>query len=136
MRKDKKVVRVRYSETEAMGLTYHSHHLSWFEIGRTEFLREREYPYRGLEEKNCFMPVVGLDCRYRSSDRYDDLLETETELEEITNARIKFTYKIKKLEEDQLIAMRFTLHACTDEKGSPKRIPPMIKGLIRKQDED
>ncbi len=136
MKTDKTVIRVRYSETDAMGFAYHSHHLSWFEVGRTELLRKRGYPYRNLEENNFFMPVIEMGCRYHAPAKYDDLLEVETELEGLTNARIKFKYKIKKLGKDQLIATGFTLHACTDEKGSPKRVPPMIKELIRNQNED
>lgn len=135
MRIYKTVVRVRYAETDAMGFAHHSHHLSWFEMGRTEFLRERGYPYRSLEEKSCFMPVVEIGCRYLAPARYDDMLEIETQLEEITNAKIRFSYKIKKLEENHLIATGFTLHACTDEKGAPKRIPPMMKEMVKDHEE-
>jgi acyl-CoA thioester hydrolase len=98
-------------------------------------LRERGYPYRSLEEKNCFLPVVEIGCRYRAPARYDDLLEVETQLEEITNAKIRFSYKIKKMEENQIIATGFTIHACTDEKGAPTRVPSMIKEFVKDHDE-
>lgn len=135
MRLNKTLVRVRYSETDAMRHAHHSHHLHWFELGRTEYLRERGYPYRSLEEKNFFLPVVEIGCRYMAPARYDDLLEVETQLEEITNAKIRFSYKIKKMEENQMIATGFTVHACMDEKGAPTRVPPMIKELVKDHDE-
>lgn len=127
---------MRYAETDAMGFAYHSHHLSWFEMGRTEYMRERGCPYRSLEEKNCYMPVVEIGCRYLAPARYDDMLEIETQLDEMTNAKIKFSYQIKRVDEDKVIAAGFTLHACTDEKGTPQRIPFVIKDMVKDREKD
>jgi acyl-CoA thioester hydrolase len=128
---NKTKVRVRYAETDAMGFAYHSHHLSWFEMGRTEYMREKGYPYRSLEENDCYMPVVEIGCRYHAPAKYDDMLEIETRLEAMTHARIKFSYTINKVGENQLIATGFTMHACTDDKGIPKRIPSIIKEMVK-----
>lgn len=131
MRLNKTVVRVRYSETDKMGVVHHSHHLSWFEIGRTELLREHGCTYKDLEEKGIFMPVVEISCRYNAPARYDEILEVETEVKEMTYVRIRFDYKVRKISGGVLIATGFSTHVCTDAAGTPKRFPDFIRDVLQ-----
>ncbi len=128
---NKAIVRVRYSETDKMGFVHHSRHFSWFEVGRTELLRERGFPYRELEEKGIFMPVVEACCRYRSPARYDDLMEVETELREVTYVRVRFEYAVRRVEDEKLIATGFTIHVCTDHAGSPTKLPDFVRERLQ-----
>ncbi|MEW5807608.1 MAG: thioesterase family protein [Acidobacteriota bacterium] len=135
MAHNKTFVRVRYSETDKMGFVHHTHHLSWFEVGRTELLRELGCTYRDLEGQGIFMPVVEVGCRYRSPARYDDLLEIETELKEITYIRIRFEYQVKRVGDGKQIATGFTMHVCTDEMGTPQKLPANINEMLLKNTE-
>lgn len=124
-------VRARYSETDKMGLVHHTHHISWFEVGRTELLRERGSAYRDLEEEGVFMPVVDLGCRYHSPARYDDLIEIETELKEVTYVRVRFEYKLKRAEDGKLLATGFTTHVCTDAMGTPQKLSDTLREKLQ-----
>ncbi|MCY2968495.1 MAG: acyl-CoA thioesterase [Planctomycetota bacterium] len=81
-------IRVRYSETDAMGFLHHANYFVYFELGRTELLRAQGGNYRAMEEAGLFMVVVSLECKYRKSARYDDLLRLQTRVEKITPAKI------------------------------------------------
>ena len=86
-------LRVRYAETDAMGLVYYANYLVWFEIGRTDWIRGRGVTYREFEEQGVLLPVVGAHCAYRASARYDDLVRLETRLVALTPARVSFAYR-------------------------------------------
>ncbi len=75
--------RVRYAETDAMGIVHHANYYVWFEMGRTELLRELELDYRSMEEHGVFSPVLETHCKYKVSAKYDDLLTLETEIVEM-----------------------------------------------------
>lgn len=119
-------VRVRYSETDKMGVVYHTHYLVWFEIGRTEFLRAHGSSYRELEERDVFMPVLECYCRYRRSARYDDRVRIETRCRRVQRARLRFDYLVIREADAARLAEGYTVHAATDAAGNPRRLPPEI----------
>jgi acyl-CoA thioester hydrolase len=87
-------LRVRYAETDAMGVVYYANYLVWFELGRTEWIRAHGVSYRELEEQGVLLPVTHASCDYRQSARYDDLIRIETTVARLTRARVAFTYRI------------------------------------------
>ncbi len=113
-------VRVRYAETDQMGVVYHSHYAVWFEIGRTEFCRAAGLPYRELEESGLLIPVIGLQCKYRRPARYDDPLRVRTTLPELSGRGLRFEYEVVD-REDLLMADGSTRHIFADVHGKPRR---------------
>lgn len=117
------VLRVGYSETDQMGVVHHSRYLVWFEIGRTELMRDAGCAYSQMEQQGIRMPVVEVACKYVSPARYDDLIEVETRLDEINRASVRFAYKVVRKTDGRLVATGSTRHAATDPDGVPKRLP-------------
>ncbi len=120
-------VQVRYSETDQMGVAHHRNYFTWFEVARTEFLRESGLTYRELEAQDIFMPVLEVSCRYRKPARYDDVLLLETRFSRSGRARLRFDYRV--LRDREAIAEGFTVHVTTDARGVPRRIPAEILAL-------
>ena len=115
-------VRVRYAETDRMGIVYHAHYIVWFEIGRTDYCRAAGMPYRALEESGLWILVTGVDCKYRGSARYDDALLVRTELPQLASRGLSFRYEIVD-EGDRLLAEGSTRHVFADSQGRPRRAP-------------
>ncbi|GAA3401646.1 thioesterase family protein [Paenibacillus hodogayensis] len=88
------VIRVRYQETDQMGVAYHANYINWFEIGRTELIRERGLSYRSIEEKGLYLPVVELESNFRQPARYDDLLHLYTRITAYTAMTVHFESRI------------------------------------------
>jgi len=121
-------IRVRYAETDRMGVAWHGHYLSWFEIGRTAWMRDAGCPYGELEDQGgIFFPVIRVHARYRASARYDDRLRIKTELVRVRGARVEFEYEVVRVETDQLLATGSTEHAATDATGKPCRLPEELR---------
>lgn len=120
-------VRARYPETDRMGVVHHSHYFVWFEIGRTELLRDLGMPYATLEEEHLFMPVIEAAARYRSPVRYDEEVDVETELTEVTGAQVRFGYRLLRHPGGESVATGFSLHAAVNEKGRPRRLPQDVR---------
>ncbi len=116
-------VRVRYQETDRIGVVYHSNFLVWFEVGRVEFLRALGYNYRELEEGGVHVPVLEVSCKYRRPARFDDRIQVRTRAERIRWARLRFHYEVLRAEDGTLLAEGWTTHAATDAEGSPRRLP-------------
>ena len=116
------VFRVRYAETDAMGIVHHSRYFPWFEMGRTEFMRGRGYTYRELEERGVNLAVVEATCRYRAPARYDDEIALYTWLGEMGRVRVTFHYAAYHATSRQLLVTGHTLHAFVDHTGRPLRI--------------
>jgi len=116
-------VRVRYAETDQMGMVYHSNFFVYFEIGRTDFFRESGFTYRMMEQDNVFMPVVECYCRYLQPAFYDDELCIQTQLEMLSRLRLKFLYQVTRKVDSRLIAEGYSVHFPTNPKGKPCRIP-------------
>lgn len=114
-------IRVRYSETDAMGFLHHANFFCYFEIGRTELLRADGGNYREMEAQGLFIVVVEIRCRYRAPARYDDLLTLRTTLARVTPARLEHQYKV--FRGDVLIAEGDSVLACVDRDGKLQRVP-------------
>lgn len=121
-------IRVRYQETDNMGVVYYANYFVWFEVGRAEHMRALGLPYSELEKKGVFMMVASASCQYRSPARYDDVVRVETRIPEIKNSSLKFGYRL--FVGDRLIATGESVHVMTNEKGRPVRISPDIKAPL------
>lgn len=118
-------IRVRYAETDRMGIVYHSHYAVWFEIGRTEFCRAAGLPYRELEDSGLLIPVIGLQCKYRRPARYDDDLRVRTTLPELSPRGLTFEYEVVD-RENLRMADGATRHIFADVHGKPRRAPAAV----------
>ncbi len=108
-------LRVRYAETDQMGIVYHSNHFVWFEIGRVELLRQLGFSYRDMESKDhCFIAVAEAKCRYRAPVRYDEEVVVRTELLNVRDSVVHFGYKLRRAEDGALLAEGETTHIVTD----------------------
>jgi acyl-CoA thioester hydrolase len=121
-------VRVRYAETDQMGVVYYANYLVWFEVARTDWLRAAGLTYRELEAEGLFLPVIEARCEYRAPARYDDLLAVEATARLVSPARLAFDYAVTG--PGGLVAGGLTVHALLDGRGRPVRVPPRIKDLI------
>ncbi|MGH9174190.1 MAG: acyl-CoA thioesterase [Vicinamibacterales bacterium] len=124
------MVRVRYAETDKMGIVYYAHYLVWFEIGRTEWLRETGWTYRAMEEDGVGLPVIEAHCEYRAGARYDDDLEIRTRARRVSAVRLAFDYEVVRRTDRQTIATGYTVHATVDRAGRPVRLPARVKELL------
>jgi len=115
-------VTVRYAETDMMGIVYHANYLPWFEVARTQLLREQGFPYRQLETDGYRIPVLEVAAKYVRSAVYDDLLTVIATIRERPLMRIRIEYEVFRGEE--LLATGHTIHVFCDTKGQPVRPPP------------
>lgn len=106
-------IRVRYQETDQMGVVYHSNYFIWFEIGRTEFFRQLDLEYKVMEENNILVPVVDVSCKYKAPAKYDDEIIIKTRCESLKSVKIKFEYEIIRASDEKLLAEGYTVHAFT-----------------------
>ena len=124
-------IRVTYAETDAMGIVYYANYLRWFEMGRTEFIRNLGFPYRKLEEEGIYLPVSEVFCKYLVSARYDDVLMIETAVDLLRRASIQFTYRILRKEDGTELVTGKTLHAFLGREGRIIRIPRLLKERLQ-----
>ena len=121
-------IRVRYAETDKMGIVHHSNYLVWFELGRSEFCRARGFSYKEMEERdNALMVVAEAYCRYKSPAYYEDVLTLRTKIAEIRSRSIRFTYEIYRPSDQTLLAEGETLHLVTDENKKVRTLPEIYK---------
>ncbi|MBM7624606.1 acyl-CoA thioesterase [Sporohalobacter salinus] len=128
-------IRVTYQETDKMGIVYYANYLRWFEIGRTEYMRQAGITYKELEEEGIFLPVLESHCEYHQPARYDDLIRIETTINKLKRVRIGFSYKILESESDELLAVGNTIHSFVNqdfEPISPQREKPELWKLLKK----
>ena len=124
-------IRVRYAETDQMGIVHNSNYLVWFEVGRSEFCRARGFSYKEMEEKdNALMVVAESYCRYKSPAYYEDLLTVRTRVEEIRSRSLRFVYEIFRSSDKTLIAEGETLHLVTDENRKVRSLPASYKEML------
>src|SRR5258708_23527887 len=117
-------LRVRYAETDKMGVVYHANYLIWFEIGRTEFCRARGFAYRDMEEsENAFLVVAESYCRYKAPAYYDDELIVRTHITELRRRPLRFGYEIVRSSNGQVVAEGETGHVVTDSNGRVRSFP-------------
>lgn len=118
-------VRVRYAETDQMGVVYHSNYLIWFEVGRVELIRQMGLNYKQMEEEEgCGISVVDVHARYRAPARYDDELVIETQLLAARGAVIKFGYRILRVADGVLLCEGETVHVCVGKDMKKMCLPP------------
>jgi len=117
-------VRVRYAETDQMGVVYHSNYLIWFEVGRVEFIRQMGLDYKQMEEDGYGISVVDVHARYRAPARYDDELVIETRLLAARRAVIKFGYRVLRLGDGVLLCEGETMHVCVGKNMKKTCLPP------------
>ena len=118
-------VRVRYQETDGQRRVHHANYLTWFEIGRTEFLRSLGYTYRAFEEAGLYMVVSDATVKYRAPAEYDDLLTVRTRVEKVGSAHIRHAYEVIRV--TQILATGATTIVCVDPEGRIRRLPDWIR---------
>ena len=121
-------VRVRYAETDRMGVVYYANYFVWFEIGRTDWLRDTGQSYRQMEIDGVQLPVIEAHCDYRRPAKYDDDLEIRTRATRLTPVRIRFDYEI--VRGDEALVTGHTIHAALDARGRPCRLPARVRDML------
>jgi acyl-CoA thioester hydrolase len=125
-------IRVRYAETDQMGVAYHANHFVWFEVGRVEFLRKLGFSYRDMEKHDgCFIAVVDARCRYRAPAFYDDEIIVRTQLKHIRNSVIHFVYELVRAGDGVLLAEGETTHVVTNAEMKASPIPTKYMDAFR-----
>jgi acyl-CoA thioester hydrolase len=123
-------VRVRYAETDKMGVVYYANYFVWFEVGRTDWLRDTGSNYRALEEDGIQLPVIEAHCEYRQGARYDDEIDIRTRAHKLSPVRIQFDYQVVRRADSMVLATGHTVHAAIDRQGRPTRMPDRVKDLL------
>jgi acyl-CoA thioester hydrolase len=122
-------VRVRYAETDQMGVVYYANYFVWFEIGRTDLLRTLGGTYRELEADGLTLPVISASCQYVASCRYDDELTIVTQGRLLSPIRVAFSYAVER--PDGVVAARGrTEHAAIARDGRPRRLPALLREAL------
>lgn len=118
-------IRVRYAETDRMGLLHHANYFVYFEMGRTEALRERGFSYREIEDAGHFLVIVDIGCKFKRPAYYDDLLTLRTIVERVTHVKIVHRYEV--LRDGLLLAEGHSTLACVDREGKPQALPETLQ---------
>jgi acyl-CoA thioester hydrolase len=122
--------RVRYSETDQMGVAHNKSYFEWFEIGRTEFCRQRGISYKEIESRGLYLVVVEAFCNYRRPLRYDQTFLIRVSLRETTSKKVIFDYELLTKEERALVASGHTVHIVTNAKSEVTALPEDIRRRI------
>jgi acyl-CoA thioester hydrolase len=123
-------VRVRYAETDKMGVVYYANYLVWFEVGRCEWLRATGYSYQRLETDGTVLPVIQAQCEYRRPVRYDDEIDIRAKATLLSPARVRFDYHVVPSGAAEPSAVGWTEHCGVDATGRPRRLPPALRRLF------
>lgn len=124
-------VKVRYAETDQMGVAYYANYFVWFEVGRSQFCNDCGFSYRDMErETGLFMIVAEARCRYKTPARYEDDLTVSTRITELTRRTLRFSYEIHR-SDGVLCAAGETLHVLINSEGRPSSFPEKFTGLLR-----
>jgi len=125
-------LRVRYAETDQMGVVYHSNHFIWFEVGRVELLRQLGFSYKTMEtEDNCFIAVVDARCRYKAPVHYDDEVVVRTYLKHVREKLIHFGYELLSADSSRVLAEGETTHVVADASMKPRKLPEKYMRVFR-----
>jgi len=124
-------VRVRYAETDQMGVVYHANYFVWFEVGRVELMRALGAAYKKMErDDDCHIVVADVGCRYHRAARYDEELRVRTRIMESRNRLVKFSYELFRDSDDRLLATGHTTHIICGSNGRPKSLPEKYRRLF------
>jgi acyl-CoA thioester hydrolase len=124
-------LRVRYAETDRMGVVYYANYLVWFEVARTEWLRDTGWTYREMESDGITLPVIEAHCEYKQPARYDDEVEILTRATLLTPVRIRFDYDVRR--QGAAAAIGHTIHASLNGAGRPCRLPARVLEMLGRQ---
>jgi acyl-CoA thioester hydrolase len=125
-------LRVRYAETDQMGVVYHSNHFIWFEIGRVELMRQLGFSYRDMErEHGLFIAVADARCRYKAPARYDEELIVRTRLKNVRETMVHFGYELLRADDGLLLAEGETTHVVTNRRMEIAPLPEQILKAFR-----
>jgi acyl-CoA thioester hydrolase len=125
------VLRVRYAETDQMGVVYHANYFVWFEVGRVELFRALGVEYKRMElEDDCHIVVAEAHCRYRHPARYDEVLRVRTRIAEAKNRTVRFSYELFRDADDRLLATAETTHVICGSDGKPKMLPEKYRSVF------
>ena len=120
-------IRVRYAETDKMGVVYYANYLVWFEVARADLLRSLGWTYREMEHAGISLPVIEAHCEYRRPARYDDEIDVKTEGRMLSPVRMEFRYEVIRKEDQTVAASGRTVHASLDASGKPCRLPDRVR---------
>lgn len=125
-------IRVRYAETDQMGVVYHANHFIWFEVGRVELLRQFGFSYKAMElEDDCFIAVVDARCRYKAPVHYDDEVIIHTSLKHVREKVIHFAYELRNADTGHLLAEGETIHIVANSRMNPRALPEKYMKVFR-----
>jgi acyl-CoA thioester hydrolase len=128
-------VRVRYAETDQMGVVYHANYLVWFEVGRVELLRALGVEYKKMEtEDDCHIVVGDAHCRYQRPAKYDDLLRIRTRVAHLQSRTIEFAYEVFRESDEKLLTTGETKHVICDKHGKAKSLPAKYRAILAPHD--
>jgi acyl-CoA thioester hydrolase len=122
-------LRVRYQETDQMGVVYHANYLNWLEIARTEWIRELGIPYSELEEKGLLLPVTDVQMKYIQPARYDDVIEIHLRIVDFSYVRLGFDYDVYRSNDNLLLLTGTTRHVWVNRDWKPVRLNRMLPEL-------
>ena len=130
-------IRVRYAETDQMGIVHHANYLTWFEVGRSELCRARGFSYKEMEdETDALLVVAETYCRYKSPALYEDVLTIRTRVAEMRSRSLRFVYEVYRASDDALLAEGETMHVVTDRGKKVRKLPEIYRNrLLDKEDE-
>ena len=123
-------LRVRYAETDKMGVVYYANFLVWFEVARADLLRSLGWTYREMEAAGVSLPVIEAHCEYARPARYDDEIEIRTEGQMVSPVRMRFNYTVVRRADQVVAAQGHTVHAAVDVSGRPCRLPARVKEVF------
>ena len=125
-------LRVRYAQTDQMGVVYHANYFIWFEVGRVELLRHLGFSYRDMEQNDgCFIAVVDARCRYKAPTRYDDEVIVRTHMKNVRESLVHFGYELLRVSDGVLLAEGETTHIVTDSNMKVRTIPEKYMAVFR-----
>ena len=121
-------IRVIFGDTDQLGVVYYANYLRYFEAARAGYLRSLGSGQKDLERWGLALPVVEAHCRYLRPAHYEDLLDVEVDVTELRGASLRFQYEIRR--GNDVLAKGYTVHACIDTAGKPRRMPPQLRTLM------
>ena len=136
MKQSETIIRVRYKDTDQMGVVYYANYFVWFEVGRTDYLRELGMSYKDLEQNELLLPVIEAYCKYKLPARYDDSLKVITRLQFLQEVRLGFQYEISHADTGELLAQGETTHAFVNKSGKPlvlRKQNPFLWRILKDQ---
>jgi acyl-CoA thioester hydrolase len=130
-------IRVRYAETDQMGIVHHANYLTWFEVGRSDLCRAKGFSYKEMEvEGDVMMVVAEAYCRYKSPAFYEDVLSVRTQVGELRSRSIRFIYEVFRESDETLIAEGETLHVVTDKNKKVITLPEIYRNRLTETDDE